>query len=130
LLSGKLLAKMAQTKVNRAKLIAECYRNFNPPTVIGQGLRLQTNKKIIAIGEKFVGVACSAGEVIARARVIHNLSQVAKLQQGEIMIAPHTNPGWTPLFSLALAVVLRRRRTFITWSSSSKGMWYSYCTAN
>lgn len=106
LLSGKLLAKMAQTKINRAKLIADCYRNFNPPTVIGQGLKLQTNKKIIATGEKFVGVACSAGEVIARARIIHNLSQVAKLQHGDIMIAPHTNPGWTPLFSLASAVVL------------------------
>ncbi|MFY9227144.1 MAG: PEP/pyruvate-binding domain-containing protein [Blastocatellia bacterium] len=106
LLSGKILARTAQTSIKRAKLIAECYRNFNPPTIIGQGIKLQTSRKVATNGEKFVGVACSAGEVIARARVIHDLSQAAKLKAGEIMIAPHTNPGWTPLFSLAAAVVL------------------------
>ncbi|MBN8723758.1 MAG: hypothetical protein J0M03_12555 [Acidobacteria bacterium] len=106
LLSEKISARTVQTSIKRAKLIAECYRNFNPPTIIGQGVKLQASKKVASSGEKFVGVACSAGEVIARARIIHDLSQAAKLKAGEIMIAPHTNPGWTPLFSLAAAVVL------------------------
>ncbi|UUZ86222.1 hypothetical protein LJK88_24110 [Paenibacillus sp. P26] len=30
----------------------------------------------------------------------------AKLQQGEIMIAPFTDPGWTPLFHSAVGLVM------------------------
>ncbi len=106
-LSGNLSVEDVQTRIKKAKLIADCYRNFHPPTVIGQGQKLNTAKrKIVSSGQKFFGVACSAGEVVASARVIHNLSEASKLQHGEIMIAPHTNPGWTPLFSLASAVVL------------------------
>jgi pyruvate,water dikinase len=106
LLEGKLPVKMAKINIKRAKLIAECYRNFDPPTVIGQGLKLQTEKIVSSLEQKFIGVACSAGEVIAKARIINSLSEASRLERGEIMIAPHTNPGWTPLFSLASAIVL------------------------
>ena len=40
-----------------------------------------------------------------RARVLLNLENVDQFQSGEILIAPYTDPGWTPLFSLAKAVV-------------------------
>lgn len=108
-LDGKLSTQQVQTKIKRAKLIADCYHNFHPPTVIGEGQKLHTARKkaaLLGAGQKFHGVPCSAGEVVAVARVIHNLSEASKLQHGEIMVAPHTNPGWTPLFSLAAAVVL------------------------
>ncbi|CAG0973187.1 partial Prodigiosin synthesizing transferase PigC, partial [Anaerolineae bacterium] len=29
-----------------------------------------------------------------------------RLQRGEILIAPYTNPNWTPLFSLAAGIVM------------------------
>jgi phosphoenolpyruvate synthase/pyruvate phosphate dikinase len=105
LLDGKLSSEEARQKIAGAKLITECYRSFNPPTTIGKGSRVAP-KRTATDGKIFNGVACSAGEVVARARVIRSLSEVSKLARGEILVAPHTNPGWTPLFSLASAVVL------------------------
>ena len=49
--------------------------------------------------------ACS-GEAEGRARLIYNLSQAQDLQPGEILVAPYTDPAWTPLFSRAAGVVV------------------------
>lgn len=107
LLNDKINAEQAREKIATAHLIAECYRNIEPPTTIGKGSQIKREAIIQSSNEKlFQGVACSAGEIVARARIIQNLSEAGKLSRGEILIAPHTNPGWTPLFSLAAAVVL------------------------
>ena len=52
-----------------------------------------------------VGVAASPGEVTGVARVI--LDPVgAELAPGEILVAPSTDPGWTPLFLTAGGLVM------------------------
>jgi rifampicin phosphotransferase len=52
-----------------------------------------------------VGTAASAGTVTAVARVI--LDPVgARLEPGEILVAPSTDPGWTPLFLTAGGLVM------------------------
>ena len=51
------------------------------------------------------GSPASAGSVTARARVI--LDPVgARLEPGEILVAPSTDPGWTPLFLTAGGLVM------------------------
>jgi pyruvate,water dikinase len=51
------------------------------------------------------GTPASAGAVTARARVI--LDPVgAHLEPGEILVAPSTDPGWTPLFLTAGGLVM------------------------
>jgi pyruvate,water dikinase len=51
------------------------------------------------------GSPASAGTVTARARVI--LDPVgAYLEPGEILVAPSTDPGWTPLFLTAGGLVM------------------------
>jgi phosphohistidine swiveling domain-containing protein len=51
------------------------------------------------------GTPASAGTATGRARVI--LDPVgAKLEPGEILVAPSTDPGWTPLFMTAGALVM------------------------
>jgi rifampicin phosphotransferase len=51
------------------------------------------------------GSPASAGLVTARARVI--LDPVgARLEPGEILVAPSTDPGWTPLFLTAGGLVM------------------------
>ena len=47
-----------------------------------------------------VGKPVSRGVVTGRARVVQTLVQAAQLQAGEILIAPITDVGWTPYFSL------------------------------
>ncbi len=51
------------------------------------------------------GLPASSGRVTARARVITDLRQADEMRQGEILVAPFTDPGWTPLFPLSAAVV-------------------------
>jgi len=50
------------------------------------------------------GSAVSAGTVEGRARVILSLED-AKMDKGDILVAPYTDPGWTPLFPLASGLV-------------------------
>ncbi len=51
------------------------------------------------------GAPASAGTVTGKARVIMD-PQGAHLEPGEILVAPSTDPGWTPLFLTAGAMVM------------------------
>jgi pyruvate,water dikinase len=51
------------------------------------------------------GIAGSPGRVTGVARVIRGPEDFGKLQQGEILVAPLTNPVWTPLFAVAGGIV-------------------------
>jgi pyruvate,water dikinase len=51
------------------------------------------------------GVAGSPGVVTGVARVIQGPEEFSRLQNGEILVAPLTNPVWTPLFAIAGAIV-------------------------
>jgi pyruvate,water dikinase len=51
------------------------------------------------------GTPASAGRVTAKARVILDPTG-AHLQPGEILVAPSTDPGWTPLFLTAGGLVM------------------------
>ncbi|HLI07840.1 MAG TPA: PEP/pyruvate-binding domain-containing protein [Ktedonobacteraceae bacterium] len=52
------------------------------------------------------GVAASSGQATGRARIIRHPSEGHLLQAGEVLVAPSTDPGWTPLFLRACAVVM------------------------
>ena len=51
------------------------------------------------------GAPASAGSVTARARVVLDPAS-AHLEPGEILVAPSTDPGWTPLFLTAGGLVM------------------------
>jgi len=51
------------------------------------------------------GIAGSPGVVTGMARVIRGPEEFGKLKNGEILVAPLTNPVWTPLFAIASGVV-------------------------
>ncbi|MFX4263448.1 phosphoenolpyruvate synthase [Pelotomaculum propionicicum] len=50
------------------------------------------------------GSPVSAGKAEGRARVILKLAE-AKMEKGDILVAPYTDPAWTPLFPLAAGLV-------------------------
>ncbi len=52
-----------------------------------------------------VGVSASGGVVEGPARVIHDPAG-ANLTKGDILVAPFTDPGWTPLFAQAGGLVM------------------------
>ena len=51
------------------------------------------------------GIAGSPGQVTGVARVIRDPQEFEQLQKGEILVAPLTNPVWTPLFAIASGVI-------------------------
>ncbi|RQD81794.1 MAG: phosphoenolpyruvate synthase, partial [Methanocalculus sp. MSAO_Arc2] len=55
-------------------------------------------------GDGLTGIATSGGLAEGIVRVIQNPGDAA-LQQGEILVAPHTDPGWTPLFLNAAGLI-------------------------
>jgi rifampicin phosphotransferase len=57
-------------------------------------------------GRNVYGLGASPGQASGRARIIHHPNEGHSLQAGEILVAPSTDPGWTPLFLRASAIVM------------------------
>lgn len=53
-----------------------------------------------------VGVPVATGKSSGSVRLISHPDEGGRLQPGEVMVAPSTDPGWTPLFLKAGAVVM------------------------
>jgi pyruvate,water dikinase len=78
---------------------------LRPPRVITSEGEVVTVTAGAAVPEgALAGTAASAGVVEGRARVVRKL-EGSKLEKGEILIAPYTDPAWTPLFPLASGLV-------------------------
>ena len=56
-------------------------------------------------GDALRGCGVSAGRVIGRARVMHDLEEIQTLEPGEVLVTRTTDIGWTPLFQIASAVI-------------------------
>jgi pyruvate,water dikinase len=79
--------------------------SLRPPRVITSEGEVVTALAGAAVPEgALAGTAASVGVVEGRALVVRKL-EGSKLQKGEILIAPYTDPAWTPLFPLALGIV-------------------------
>jgi phosphohistidine swiveling domain-containing protein len=57
-------------------------------------------------GRELVGIGVSGGIARGRARVVTDPADPRGLEPGEILVAPLTDPAWTPLFLAAAAVVV------------------------
>ncbi len=80
-----------------------------PPDVITEGPdgRVKAVERLSAHdGEIWKGIGAAPGQARGKARIILHPSQANALQPGEILVAPSTDPGWTPLFLRASAIVM------------------------
>lgn len=57
-------------------------------------------------GDVLEGAAGSGGVATGRARVVLDPGEPGDLEPGDVLIAPQTDPSWTPLFLIAAAVVV------------------------
>jgi len=57
-------------------------------------------------GDYLHGVAAAAGKASGIARLISHPGEGNRLQPGDVLVAPSTDPGWTPLFLKACAVIM------------------------
>ncbi|MEV5837702.1 PEP-utilizing enzyme [Nocardia sp. NPDC052112] len=68
--------------------------------------RSEKTSTLLAIGETISGVSGCSGIARGRARVLTSADDPSALEPGDILIAPITDPSWTPLFVAAAAVVV------------------------
>lgn len=102
-------------------LIAERWEWFEqlsevePPFIIEAGrvppITSWTKRKdpvvdVAVAGEVLRGLPACAGVATGIARVIDDPEDAVDLEPGEILVAPLTDPGWTPIFTSAEAVVV------------------------
>jgi pyruvate,water dikinase len=52
------------------------------------------------------GMPGSPGVAEGPVRVVRDSAEFGKLRAGDVLVAPYTNPAWTPLFERAAAVVV------------------------
>ena len=57
-------------------------------------------------GDVLVGNAGSSGVARGRARIVMDPADALNLEPGDVLVAPLTDPAWTPLFLPAAAVVV------------------------
>lgn len=52
------------------------------------------------------GMPTSPGLMTGTARVVHDLSGIGEVRDGEILVTNSTDPGWTPVFLVIKGVVV------------------------
>jgi pyruvate,water dikinase len=60
----------------------------------------------LGVGDTITGVPGCPGQAQGRARVILDPADPSGLEVGDVLVAPGTDPSWTPLFVAAAAVVV------------------------
>jgi rifampicin phosphotransferase len=76
------------------------------PPVEAWPLRAGTGQASGQKGDILEGIGGAPGRVIGRARIVHDTENPDVLEPGDILVAPITDPSWTPLFLAAAGVVV------------------------
>ena len=94
-----------QVAKRREQYESELRRRHIPRVFLSDGTEPQDRRSESTNAEGLAGTPASAGIIQGVARVI--LDPVgAHLEPGEILVAPSTDPGWTPLFLTAGGLVM------------------------
>ena len=90
----------------RASYDREVQRRSIPRVLLSDGTELTVATQVGELAEStLTGSPASPGRVTAVARVILD-PKGARLEPGEVLVAPSTDPGWTPLFLTAAGLVM------------------------
>ena len=105
-------AAFAATIAERRRMHEELARRVPPFTFSGRQPPLDTwalrdaQAEPAQVGTVLTGLGGCAGRARGIARVVTDLGGAASLGPGDVLVAPHTDPSWTPLFVPAAAVVV------------------------
>lgn len=105
LLSGEFSLDVSQL-ISERKEQYQWHQTLKPPRVMTSEGEIVTGapKKGTFPKGALLGTPASSGVVVGKARIIIQ-PEKAQLNEGEILVAPHTDPGWTPLFPSAKALI-------------------------
>ena len=97
LLNGKLSPEVAKEIISRRRQDFEWCQMVHVPKIIN-GKAIVVKPDEFPSEQQLQGMGVSPGKVEGRARVILDPRVESHIEPGEILIAPVTDAGWTPLF--------------------------------
>jgi pyruvate,water dikinase len=77
-----------------------------PSVIFHNGLDSIGQQSEHEAADVLTGTGVTKGKVTGTARVIKTPLHISNLNHGDIMVAPTTDPGWTPLFFIVNALVM------------------------
>ncbi len=95
----------SHVRERRAAYASELRRRHIPRMLLSDGTEPETMINSTAPDGALLGSPASVGTTTGPARVIMDPAR-AHLEPGEILVAPSTDPGWTPLFLTAGGLVM------------------------
>lgn len=109
LVDGSLGVSAARDLIAQRRREHELHLTTDAPSTIeernGEHRQPQAPQTERSTAQVLPGLAASPGRVTARARVMFDPLEAVSLQKGEVLVAPATNPAWSPLFLTAGALV-------------------------
>ena len=104
-LQGEISAATMQRRIEQRHIERQRYAALQPPEAI-IGDQPVYDDRLPQDGPVLSGLPSSPGRVTGTARVLRSPQEGVRLQAGDILVAPSTDPGWTPLFLLAAGLVM------------------------
>jgi pyruvate,water dikinase len=116
-LEGDIPAAGVRARVSERKRLFEQWSQETAPDVLVEASRYsrqgwQAYESAAASvtpsnnSRRYQGIPTGTGLARGKARLLFHPSDGYKLQQGDILVAPSTDPGWTPLFLRAAGLVV------------------------
>jgi pyruvate,water dikinase len=105
---GELAWRDVEDRIRERRMEYIRLSKMAPPKSIGVKMTetARTDARDVEAGEVFRGQPASPGNYQGTARIILDPSIDVELKPGEVLIAPYTDPAWTPLFLTAGAAVV------------------------
>ena len=100
-IAGQMRSRAERRRLQYAEWSAQ------PPPMLRDrnGARIDRPSVPVPPGASLTGIGASPGRATGRVRVARSPAEGRQLQAGEVLVARFTDPGWTPIFPLAAAVV-------------------------
>lgn len=103
-LDGSIPREKLGQRVRAGRRTLRSFRNFENPNEIGSSHGYEP-RAAPPSGSALRGSACSPGRARGPARVVRRIEDAGRIRQGDVLVAPFTDPGWTPVFPRLAAVV-------------------------
>ena len=102
---GKMSPAEVEIRVRARRRVYAKYTHQEPPKYV-RGWETFDDGQLPDDGQGLVGTAASSGAVTGRARVCRSLSEISKVEKGDVLITIATDPAWTTVFSIIGGVVV------------------------
>lgn len=104
-LAGTLARDEVLRRARAGERLVRSFRGFRPPNEIGGRRAWDEDAPPPGGGPTLHGTPCSPGRARGAARVVASVEEAQRLLPGDVLVAPFTDPGWTPFFPRLAAVV-------------------------